>query len=112
MNTDNRTTVPDPVTADWLEQFSPCPEELLRFRKEFPLGVRHTRAHITKAALLGFNLDWFGQHCLPAPAWEAYEKATATAREAYNKAKATAWEAYNKATATALYNALKLSRRE
>ena len=93
-------TIPNPVTADWLEQFHPCPEELQRFRKEFPFGVHLTLAHITKAALLRFNLDWFAMSCLPVTARDAYEKARAPARDAYDKARAPA-----------LYNVLKGLRR-
>jgi len=103
--------IPNPVTADWLGQFHSCPSELRRFRKEFPFGVRHTKADITKAARKKFDLDWFAASCLPLPALDAYEKARAPALDAYKKASAPAWDAYKKASASALYNALKGLRR-
>ena len=78
------------VTAEMLRQRGACAAQVAVFRAAWPRGICPSLAACEKAARLGLNLDWFADHCLPAPARQAYEAAMATAWQAYEAAKATA----------------------
>jgi len=73
-----------------------CANQVRRFKKLFPKGVKVTKAVCLKHAQ-DFGWDWAAWNLLSAPAWEAYLKARAPALEAYLKATAQAWETYKNA---------------
>jgi len=89
------------ITAKMLTEKEACANQVRRFKKLFPRGVKVTRAVCLKHAR-DFDWDWAAYNLLSVPAWEAYKKARAPALEAYKKATAPAWKAYKKAKATAL----------
>ena len=89
------------ITREYLVGLGASCEQLDTFSDEWPDGAEITLDNCLRAAELGLDLDWLAEKMFPAPALEAYEKATAPAFEAYEKARATAWEAYRQATAPA-----------
>jgi len=94
------------VTAKQLLTKDACKDQVDIFRKEWPKGVVVTEEVLQRAVELNLDLRWFALTFLPAPAWEAYNKAIATALAAFDKAIATALAAYYKATATALWQVI------
>ena len=107
------------ITVKQLIASKACADQVRVFCKLFGSSASVTLANCIKAGKAGLNFDWAARCLLPAPALDAYEKATAPARDAYEKAtapardaynrkaKATAWDAYDKAIATAFYLATK-----
>jgi len=94
------------VTAQMLRRKHACEGQVAIFEKEWPDGAEVTFDSCQRAVALDLDISWFAAEFLPAPAFEAYEKARVTAWDAYVKARAPAWDAYVKATATALYEAI------
>ena len=78
------------ITKAIITKKDACPDQVKIFAKIFPGGTTITEASLKKAMAAKLDLEWAIKNLLPAPAWEAYRKATATAEEAYRKATATA----------------------
>ncbi len=81
------------ITYEQLKTKKPCPDQFRVYCKNFPDNWEVTKAGCLKAAELKLGLYWFAYNFLPA-------------REVFDKATAPAWEAYNKATAEALWQAI------
>ena len=105
------------VTVEQLRAKRACTDQVKVFEQEWPDGVEITLEVLQRAVELELDLDWFACRFLPAPALEAYHKATAPAWKAFQEARAPAWkayhkaiaptwEAYNKAMASALYQVI------
>ena len=96
---------PKRITMAWLREQGACKDEVARFRRAWPNGVRPNLATARRAARIGFDLGWVAKCLLPARAWAAYEEAVAAARAAYEEAIAPVWAAYEEAAAAALVRA-------
>ena len=95
------TTIPNPLTVEYLKAKDACADQVDLFAATFPAGMLLTEENLLTAARAGLNLHWAAFHLLPAPASKAYDEATATAYKVYNEAIAQADKAYREAIAPA-----------
>ena len=87
------------LTYERLKEHGACREQLALFKRKYGESVVVT---VEAAQEVAGEFDWlWARRLLDAPAWAAYEAATASASAAYEAATASAWAAYEAATASA-----------
>lgn len=81
--------IPAMITVGWLRRRRACPEQIERFKAEWPDGAEPTHENLLRAAELRLNVDWLALTLLRGDALWAYERVRAMAYDIYSPVKRT-----------------------
>ena len=98
------------ITEDWLQEKSGCPDQIERFRLEWPHGAEVNKENLLRAAELSLDLHWFAGCFLPkslldlyerqeAPLWTEYERQVAQLWTECERQEAPLWTDYQRQAA-------------